>query len=203
MIQQRDRFRIEICGIMGAGKTTLANTFANFGIYTINESYKANPFWETYYKNREKYVFETTTTFLLQHYHEIKKIPFETRNIACDYALTQDYAYASMALDRKKMAVYHDLHREILDEVALPNLVVYVKCDIKKALDRIQTRGREVEQSLTYDVLEHLQQSIDESLVLLEGVPVVLFDTTEIEFSNGIYADEAAIVKSIIPNLEI
>lgn len=160
MIKLRERFRIEICGILGAGKTTLASALSRFGIYTINESYKANPFWETYYKDREKYVFETTTTFLLQHYHEIKKVPVGTFKIACDYALTQDYAYASMALDRKKMAVYQGLHRVIMDEVELPDLVINVKCDLETALDRIHARGRAVEQALTLDVLDHLQQSI-------------------------------------------
>lgn len=66
--------RIEICGGIASGKTTLAKLLEENGIgKAIYENFEKNPFWEAFYKNPSKYAFETEIAFTLQHYHEIKK----------------------------------------------------------------------------------------------------------------------------------
>ena len=66
--------RIEICGGIASGKTSLAKLLEEHTIGTvIYEDFKVNPFWEAFYNNPGEYIFETELTFTLQHYHEIKK----------------------------------------------------------------------------------------------------------------------------------
>lgn len=44
--------RIEICGGIGAGKTTVANVLsARLTCPLVSETYRSTPFWEPFFKN--------------------------------------------------------------------------------------------------------------------------------------------------------
>lgn len=88
------QIRIEIAGVLGAGKSTMASLVNPE--CTINEDFDSNPFLSYFYQEPTKYNFETELSFLLQHYHEIKKSSFQIQ--VCDFALVQDLAYGKMGL---------------------------------------------------------------------------------------------------------
>ena len=71
MVQIND-YRIEICGGIASGKTTLANLLARSNIDPILEDFQTNLFWRAFYADPAGTAFETEITFLLQHYHQIK-----------------------------------------------------------------------------------------------------------------------------------
>ncbi|HRP37690.1 MAG TPA: deoxynucleoside kinase, partial [Candidatus Dojkabacteria bacterium] len=43
--------RIEICGGIASGKTTLANLLARLDIEPILENFQTNPFWQAFYND--------------------------------------------------------------------------------------------------------------------------------------------------------
>ena len=51
--------RIEICGGIASGKTTLASLMKKLKVEVLFEDFKTNPFWKAFYVYPGKYIFET------------------------------------------------------------------------------------------------------------------------------------------------
>ena len=64
--------RIEICGGLASGKTTLAELMSQVSPKPVLENFKKVPSWQAFYTNPGKYIFETEITFTLLHYHQVK-----------------------------------------------------------------------------------------------------------------------------------
>ena len=58
---------VEVCGGIASGKTTFASLMTRIGIdlIPIFEDFKKSPFWEAFYRNPGKYIFETEISFIL------------------------------------------------------------------------------------------------------------------------------------------
>ena len=157
--------RIEICGGIATGKTSLANILEKNGFgLGVYEEFSKNPFWKEFYKNQGKYIFETEITFTLQHYHDIKKQIINNDLLICDYSLVLDYAYANIGLKDKKLEIYKNILNEIYVDISIPKLIIYLKCSSQEELARIKLRGREVEKEISIDFLESLNNSINNSI---------------------------------------
>src|SRR3954447_11075813 len=91
--------RVEICGGIASGKTTLANLLGSSERMVVREDFSSNPFWRAFYDDPNNTAFETEITFLLQHYHQIKVATNLEKSFACDFSLLLDYAYAHVTLN--------------------------------------------------------------------------------------------------------
>src|SRR3990167_5882637 len=101
--------RLEICGGIASGKTTLLNLLKTNGYKNIiHENFQINPFWEPFYSNPGKYIFETEITFTLQHYHQIKEI-VANELIITDYSFVLDLAYAKIELNGNKFLIFEQI----------------------------------------------------------------------------------------------
>lgn len=98
--------RIEICGGIAAGKTTLAQLLSQLGIVGVLEDFQSNPFWKPFYADPAGTAFETEISFLLQHYHEIKAAAKRGATFVCDFSLLLDLAYAHVTLSGGKQSAF-------------------------------------------------------------------------------------------------
>ena len=65
--------RIELCGPLGVGKTTLAvNLSQMMGFQLINEPVENHPFLKPFYANPQAFAFEKNLFFLIDYLHQIK-----------------------------------------------------------------------------------------------------------------------------------
>jgi deoxyadenosine/deoxycytidine kinase len=86
---------IEVCGGIASGKTTFAGLMTRIGLKPVFEEFRTNPFWQAFYFDPAKYAFETEITFMLQHYHQIKKDQLIMgKSICCDFSFFLD-AYST------------------------------------------------------------------------------------------------------------
>jgi len=149
--------RIEICGPIGAGKTSLARMLYNKGITACYEEFDKNPFWRAFYDNPGAHAFETETTFLLQHYHQVKKA--KEPIYVFDFSLIQDLAFAKMGLNGTELRAFDAVYRECVTQVGSPDLTILLTCPTKILLDRIRSRARDEEINITGDFLEALSSA--------------------------------------------
>lgn len=77
---RKENIYIEVCGGIASGKTTFASLMKNIGLNPVFEDFKKSPFWEAFYRNPGKYIFETEVSFILSHYHQIKKTLESSKN---------------------------------------------------------------------------------------------------------------------------
>jgi deoxyadenosine/deoxycytidine kinase len=152
--------RIEICGNIASGKTTLANSLSACGITSVEENFLRNPFIEAFYENPEFYSFETEVTFLLQHYHSIKRLN-TNKLVSCDFSITLDLAYADVTLTQNRRKIFIEICSELEHEIGRPSKIVHLSCPEKILISRIQRRCRHFEASISIDYLTELTKAIN------------------------------------------
>lgn len=152
------RKRIEICGGIAAGKSTLAKLLELNGYTAIFERFEDNPFLKEFYQNVEQdNTFETEMVFALLHYNQIKQM--QKRDlIVSDYSMLQDYCYALQNLNEHEKKMFINMY-EYLSGLLIPvNLIIYLKCGVDCLQNRIRERKRDMESTISR---EYLQQHID------------------------------------------
>ncbi len=178
--------RIEISGGIASGKTTFAGLFDNFKLEILFEDFKTNPFWKAFYTNPGKYIFETEITFLLLHYHQIKKYFESSEKIAiCDFSFLLDMAYAKVGLDDNKLEAFEKVYSEIQREFGPPSLLIYLECSAETELGRIQRRGRSEEKMITLEFLDSLNNALKKEVEKYQGHPkVITIDSSKKDFAH-------------------
>ena len=189
--------RIEICGGIASGKTTLAQLLKQLEVSSIYENFQSNPFWKAFYADPAGTAFETEISFLLQHYHEIKAATKRTNAFACDFSLLLDLAYAQVTLDEGKRTAFTAVYREIRRELPAPDLVIHLICDPKTELERIRRRGRDVERSITADYLDAINRALLEILSKEASASNVLtINSATINFADD-ETDKKAVLEAV------
>ena len=177
---------IEICGGIASGKTTLCSTIGNNGVNTAFEKFHKNPFFEDFYTDQSSFSFETEITFLLQHYHEIKK-RMKLDMICYDFSLTQDCAYADLNLSGNKHHIFFEIEKELRNEIGFPDLLIHLVCPADILIQRIRERNRDVEQNITINYLELLDSALESRVDLAKTqTEVVVINSDTVDFRSAL-----------------
>jgi deoxyadenosine/deoxycytidine kinase len=161
--------RVEICGGIAAGKTSLARSFMHHGPYfLVEERFREIPFWEKFYAApnetvRKEYELPKNVSFLLYHVESIREAQrAQQRDLVCDFAIFQDLAYAKASPDYGIIRPIWDKVMELIDP---PTIIIKLECTPEIQLERIRRRGRGPEQSITRSFLVERSANIDRCLV--------------------------------------
>lgn len=175
--------RIEICGGIASGKTTLSNVLRNRGFEPVLEEYLRNPFLSAFYSNPQQYAFETELTFLLQHYSQVKNLQAGA-TYCCDFSFVQDDAYAAVNLVGRQQSTFGGVLEQVRTELAQPILLVYLKCSPECEYDRIIRRGREQENRVKLEYLSALNFAIEEKMRRMQDLNTITIDSESLDFAS-------------------
>lgn len=182
----RTHRRIEICGGIASGKTTLCQGLRQSVSSTEFEDFSKNPFWALFYHDPHLHGFETEVTFMLQHYSQIKTSISALSTVAFDYSLLQDEAYARVNLDGRRLEAFEAVYRYVTDELPPPVLVVYLKCSPEEELKRIKNRAREEEKAIQPSYLDTLNRAIACAVNEVRArVRVLEVDSAALDFAHS------------------
>ena len=136
-------FRIEICGGIASGKTTLANLLKGHAEVVL-ENFTATPFWEPFYETPGRYSFEAEVSFLLQHYHQIKRQRFDGSEsiTVCDFSYSLDRAYSAVSLEAGEFRAFEAVYQRVRADSAAPALLIQLRCSPETQMRRIEARAR-------------------------------------------------------------
>ena len=150
--------RIETCGGIAAGKTTLTRMLAENGFAPIYERFEDSPFLNQFYQNNASdNTFETEIACTLLHYSGIKQNQNEGIWVS-DYAMVQDYSYGMQNLAPAQKEVFDQMYDYLCSTLVPADLIIYLKCSAECLRERIQRRSRDMETTITK---EYLQRHID------------------------------------------
>jgi deoxyadenosine/deoxycytidine kinase len=184
-IKNNSNFRIEICGGIASGKTTLATLLKKIDIEPILENFQINPFWQSFYTDPISYAFETEITFLLQHYHQIKASVNSRNKTVYDFSLFLDLAYANVTLNYSQREIFLSVYNHIRNELSSPSLLIYLHCEAPTELERIRRRGRTVEESISLEFLSKLNYSLEQCVLeVSKSINVISINSEQQDFAN-------------------
>lgn len=175
--------KIEVSGGIASGKTSFSQLLSKVGFHTVYESFTTNPFWEAFYTDPSRYAFETEISFVLQHYHQIKKESETSNHIVCDFSFTLDRAYAEVGLQGSQLSVFNTVYKEIQKELPSPTLLIHLQCPPEIELARIRARGRDVEENITVDFLGALNKAVSKEIAKAKAhTPILTIESAENNF---------------------
>ena len=180
---------IAIEGVIGAGKTTLANLLAERnGARVILEQFEENPFLPKFYEDRKRYAFQTQLAFLASRFKQQQKMinpDLFDQFVISDYIFEKDRIFARLNLDDDELALYDNIFGIMTGISAKPDLVIYLQSTVERLLDNIEIRGRDYEKHITPDYLKDLSDAYNQFFYHYNKAPLMIINATEIDFVNN------------------
>ena len=177
--------RVEICGAIAAGKTTLANAFSKIGCNIELEDFTKISMLDDFYTHPIFVSFETEISFTMQHYYQIKKALQISDSVICDFATVDDYAFALSILNEKEMEIYDQIFNYIIKKIGRPQKLIKVYASTDELLLRIKSRGRQNEQGINRSSLLKFEESLTLAIERFYGdVPLVKINTEQYSISD-------------------
>ena len=179
---------IAVEGPIGVGKSSLAKMLSvHFKARCILESPEENPVLHKFYRDRRKYAFQTQVVFLLNRYQqqrEIRQIDLFNQVTITDYLFAKDRIFAYLNLDENELALYQRIYSLLDGRISTPDLVIFLQAKPETLFARIRTRDAEYEREIDIEYLRALSQAYNTFFFHYEESPLLVIDTSEIDFVN-------------------
>jgi deoxyguanosine kinase len=192
---------IAVEGVIGSGKTTLARILADrLKSDLIEEVVDENPFLAQFYQDPRSYAFQTQIFFLLSRFKQLDKNLLQQdlfRPVTlCDYTLDKDKIFAHLNLNEDELGMYETVANSLTKDTLKPNFIIYLQASVDVLLQRINKRGREIEDNMSGDYLKSLCNLYDQHFFNYTDCPVLIVNTDQIDFVEN-PKDLAALINTI------
>jgi deoxyadenosine/deoxycytidine kinase len=182
---------VVVAGNIGAGKTSVTERIgARLGWRAGYESVIDNPYLSDFYQDMRRWAFHLQVFYIghrAQQYLELANSPLSA---IADRSIYEDAYIFARALHHMGHLNERDYHayRRAFDLViaGLPNpdLLVYLKAPVPVLAERIQQRGRAMEQGITEAYLALLDSFYEEWLQQFDLCPVLVIHSQDLNFVN-------------------
>ena len=183
---QTDLRYIAIEGVIGAGKTTLARMVGEtLGARVVLEQFEENPFLKDFYRDQERYAFQTQIFFLLTRYRQQRNLfqgDLFQSFIVTDYIFEKDKIFAYLNLQDEELKLYETLVNSIEHNIPTPDLVVYLQSSVPRLMQNIKSRGRSFENHMSESYIKDLNEAYNYFFFRYKATPLLIVNATEIDF---------------------
>lgn len=200
-MKNRNKNYVIIEGVIGAGKTTLTQMLAeSWDGRVVLEQHNDNPFLEDFYKQPDKYAFQTQLFFLLmrhrQQQDEIPQGDLFHEMLVSDYLFEKDKIFAHLTLDNREIQLYERLFPVLQRDVPTPDLVVYLKSQPERLMKNIEFRNRAYERNMSADYITNLNSAYNQFFKHYTASPLLVVDSSKLDFVKN--PDDFMYLKDLI-----
>lgn len=182
---------IAVEGPIGVGKTSLAKKIANqFNFHLLKEIVEENPFLGKFYDDIEAWSFQTEMFFLCNRYKQLEDIERDylkqQKPIVSDYHIMKNMIFAKRTLSEQQYNKYEQIYHILVEDQPRPNILIYLDASLETLLQRIDQRGRSVEEKIQASYLEQLRQDYQTYMDAFErdhpNIPIIRIDGDKTDF---------------------
>jgi len=181
-------FHIAVEGSIGVGKTSLAKILSKkLECKLVLEEFEENPFLAEFYKDPQRFAFQTQLFFLLSRYRqqaELQQIDIFSKSIVSDYMFMKDRIFASLNLSDKEMPLYNNVANILEKTMIYPDLIIFLQSDTERLMQNIKMRGRKYESNMDSNYIDALNQIYNEFFFRYDKSPLLIINTNDIDFVN-------------------
>lgn len=186
---------IAVEGAIGVGKTTLCQLLgSSLDAQVVLEQFEENPFLKDFYRDPERYAFQTQIFFLLTRYKQqrsLSQADLFHRFLLTDYIFEKDKIFAYLNLEDEELKLYETLVSTIEHNIVQPDLVVYLQSSVPRLMLNIKRRGRSYETSMSEEYMRDLNEAYNYYFFRYKATPLLIVNAAEIDFvgNEGQYVD--------------
>lgn len=174
---------IGISGLIGAGKSTLAERLAKrLGLPVHYEPVSDNAYLADFYEDMAKHAFPMQVYLLNKRFAQQQQIIWSGAGGVQDRTIYEDSVFARMLRDADLMSerdyeTYVDLFNHMSNFMRKPNIIVHLDVKPEESLRRIKLRGRECEAGITLEYLTDLYEAYEAFINdIARLIPVIRVD---------------------------
>ena len=186
VISHTDLRFIAVEGVIGAGKTTLCTMLGEtLGARTVLERFEENPFLKDFYRDPERYAFQTQIFFLLTRYkqqRELFQADLFQRFLVTDYIFEKDKIFAYLNLQDEELKLYETLVGSIEHNIPTPDLVLYLQSSVPRLMENIRRRGRSYEAAMPESYIKDLNEAYNYFFFRYKATPLLIVNAAELDF---------------------
>lgn len=177
---------IAVEGPIGVGKTALARHLATeLGSQLLLERVEDNPFLRRFYEDDRRHALQTQLFFTLDRYRQQRELAehgLPPEGVVADYLFAKDAIFAGVTLDADELHLYRSVCGLLDEEVARPDLVVYLEARPDVLLRRIRKRDRDFERNISPEYLERLTEAFRTFFYEFTDTPLLVVQCSDIDF---------------------
>ncbi len=173
-------------GPIGVGKTSLTSLIAEeLGARLILEQAEENPFLPDFYRDPERFRFQTQMFFLLSRFtqqREMNQPDLFTQITISDYLFDKDRIFAYLNLSENELALYEQFYKILEPNIVRPDLVIFLQADTDTLLRRIRQRARSFERQVNQDYIAAVNEAYNHFFFRYSDTPLLVINTSDIDF---------------------
>ncbi len=177
---------VAIEGVIGAGKTTLAQMLSEkLNARLVLERFDENPFLAKFYEDVDRYAFQTQIFFLLSRYkqqQELFQADLFNSHIVSDYIFEKDKIFAYLTLKDEELKLYETVVTAIEKSIPQPDLVVYLQSSTERLMNNIRKRARKMEEKMSEEYIRDLNEAYNYFFFRYKSSPLLIVKATDIDF---------------------
>lgn len=193
---------------MGSGKSSLVK-FLCHRYPTIRPFYERNeenPYLADFYGDMARWAFHSQVYFLTLKFQTHQHLERETRTVIQDRTIYEDAEIFAENLHRQGIltgrdyAAYRKLYETIVANLNPPDLLIYLKTNVRTAKKRITMRGRKFEAGVDTEYLKGLNALYRRWIAGYKHSPVLTIDADRLDFLNDL-VDRIELLETIEKHL--
>ncbi|WAA09521.1 deoxynucleoside kinase [Fervidibacillus albus] len=196
---------ITIAGTVGVGKSTLTKALANaLQFRTSFEKVDTNPYLDKFYSDFKRWSFHLQIFFLAERFKEQKKIFEYGGGFVQDRSIYEDVGiFAKMHYEKGTMSeVDYETYKGLFDAMVMtpyfhhPDLLIYLEGPFDYIVDRIQQRGRHMEQETPIEYWRELYNRYESWIDSFHSCPVLRMNICDYDLLEDEDAVEEIVKKA-------
>lgn len=180
---------ILVAGNIGSGKTSLTERIGErLGWKTAFESVSDNPYLPDFYANMKQWSFHLQVFFLGHRAQQHLDMYEDPQSAIIDRSIYEDAyifvrALHSMGnINERDYATYRQVYDLVVRNLPSPSLLIYLYAPVDTLMNRINSRGREMENSISKDYLSLLESYYSDWIDHFDLCPVLTIRTDDLDF---------------------
>jgi deoxyadenosine/deoxycytidine kinase len=178
-----------VAGNIGSGKTSLTERIGErLKWHTAFESVVDNPYLPDFYKSMKDWAFHLQVYFLGHRAQQHLDMYNDPRSAIIDRSIYEDAFIFARALhamgniNERDYKTYRKVFDLITQNLPNPSLLVYLKAPVDTLVERIQSRGRDIESTISRDYLALLDSFYTDWISNFDLCPVLTLRTDDLDF---------------------
>lgn len=200
---------IAVAGNIGVGKSSLVHYLTTqYGFKPFAEPNVDNPYLDDFYEDFARWSFHSQIYFLTHKFRlhmdlsRTEGIVVQDRTIYEDAEIFARILHDSKRMDKRDFKTYWELYEIMRAELPRPDLMIYLRCNLRAIKKRIKIRARPNEQAIPDDYLRRLNKAYDAWIESYDLSPVLLWQSDKMDYLTDL-VDRIEFHKALQEHLDV
>jgi len=194
---------IAVAGNIGAGKSTLVDFLRyRFDLTPFPEPNAENPFLTAFYGDMRRWAFHSQIYFLTHKFRLHQQLTdhpgtvVQDRTIYEDAEIFAENLFRSGLMTPEEHAVYRTLYEGIVRTLRPPDLMIYLRAEVRTVRRRIRLRGRPEEQDVPIQYIRRLHDLYEAWFAHYDRSPTLVIPVDRLDYIQDL-VDRLEIIQTI------